>query len=586
METKSGGMKTVLFWTAAFLPALVTLLAILRWRVGVPYYDSWKFVKQYHDWCGGNYGWSDLLDSYGAHPSAVGKIVYFAVLHFARGDVALLPMISWLLSLVISLGVLVLFRPLWRGHTGFGVGLMFLANLSIFSVIQGHAWIWDFTFQNYIPGACLVIGLLALNGPQVSAWRRASAVLLSLVSAFSFGTGFAVGFMLLPALGMSLEGRSRSWRVSVMLLWAAVFGIVGWLAFNTFGDARTISTAANDVLRPVASINYIIMMLGHTLGRGTAVDPIMLCTIWGSALLAVFLSCIWILVRSRDRRLIRRCWPWIAFCLWAMFNAAAICTGRFGALLETGLAHRYATFMLFMPLGTLMLSATVMQIQAAGKLGMWMRKLAPCALMLLLGAQTLNWISGWHAMELFHGRMASRSAALDFINILPANDSAFRNMFFTDAEAREARFLLDQGRLRDVVVARDAKVSSFRRNPDISSKWANMRLVTDEKGHDELRGECGLTKEMLDIPDLILITAATSDKEESVIALVPPEPPEDFFENSARRRKHHEHYFGWSWPVDRKLLPGGDVVTLRAYAYDGVKRKVRLISGEARILRK
>ncbi len=570
-------------WVLAFSPALVVLALIVQLRLPVPYYDSWAFVQQYQDWCEGSYGWAELLTPHNAHPSAVGKMAYFAVLHFARGNVALLPLVSWLLSLVISLGVLALSRPLWRGRPGLGAGLMFLANLSIFTLIQGHAWIWDFIFQNFIPGACLVTGLLALKGPRVAVWRWAIALLLSLVSSFSFGTGFAVGFLLLPAAGMALEGRSRSLRVIVILLWAVIFSTAGWLALNAFGHTSDGSAAATLFSRPFASMHYFVMMLGHTLGRGTAVGPVTLCAIWGLALLAVFMACIWVLLCRRDQVLIRQSWPWMAFCLWAMFNAAVICVGRFRATIETGLAHRYATFMIFMPLGVLMLAVVVMQLQEAGRLGRWVRKLAPAALVLLLVAHALSWTAGWHGMELFHRRMASRKASLEFVNVLPVKPSVFWHLYYIEETAPGARFLLEHDRLRDVVLASEATVSSFRRGPDISSKWANMRLAVAGEGHDELQGVCGLTKKASDTPDLILITAASTSKAEFVIALVPPELPEDFFENAARRREHYDHYFGWRWPVDRELLPVGGEVTLRAYAYDGEKRKIRLIPGEARI---
>ncbi|MCE9518564.1 MAG: hypothetical protein K8R87_03205, partial [Verrucomicrobia bacterium] len=102
-------------------------------------------------------------------------------------------------------------------------------------------------------------------------------------------------------------------------------------------------------------------------------------------------------------------------------------------------------------------------------------------------------------------------------------------------------------------------------------------------GQGELLGVCGLSKVLSETPDLILVTAATSDKEESVIAVVPPILPDDFFENRASRREYYNHYFGWRWPVDRELLPANGEVTLRAYAYDGAKRKIRQIQGEVRI---
>ncbi len=135
------------FWLLAFFPAIVQLSNILSRRLPVPYQDSWGFMDQYQKWCEGHYSWGDLFAPHNVHPSAPGKLVYFAVLQFLRGDVSLLPLLSWSLSFVISLGVLALSRSLWRGKSWQGAGLMLLANLSIFTPTQGVAWIWDFVFQ-------------------------------------------------------------------------------------------------------------------------------------------------------------------------------------------------------------------------------------------------------------------------------------------------------------------------------------------------------------------------------------------------------------------------------------------------------
>lgn len=574
---KRGNFFAVLLWAVAFLPALALLVATVQWRARVPYYDSWTFVKQYQDWCEGIYGWQEFLAPHNAHPSAIGKALYFLALHIGHGDVGLLPLVSWTLSLAISLGVLVLSRPLWRGCSARGAGLMFLANLSIFSAIQGHAWIWDFTFQNFIPGACLVIGLLLLGSPHVSWWRWALAALLSLVSAFSFGTGFATGFLLLPAVFMALEQKKTSVRVALTLLGAVWCGAAGWLALNAFGRAGGSSPAADLFARPGACLQYVLAMLGHTLGRGTAMEPVTLCAVWGVVMLMAFSAVGWVLLRRRDAVLLRQSWPWLAFGFWAMLNAAAICIGRFHASLETGMAQRYGTFMLFMPLGTMMLVATLGTVAATG----WWKKLAPVALGVLLVAQSLSWNAGLQGMELFHQKMISRKASLDFINALPPLPSVFWRLELSPDTLRGARYLAENGRLHDVVPFRDAAIESYPVNPEISSKWANWRLVSSALDSQEMRGTCGLSKQLSGMADLVLITATPVGGPEKIIALVPPEPPEDFFEHAARRREFHEHYFGWRWPVDRSLLPSGKDVTLRAYAYDESKRKVRLIPGEA-----
>jgi hypothetical protein len=82
-------------WLVGFAPALALLVIMLPLRGLVPFLDSWRFVGQYQDWLTGRYTWDAFLAHHYAHPSAVGKVIYFAVLHWLHGEVGLLPVLSW-----------------------------------------------------------------------------------------------------------------------------------------------------------------------------------------------------------------------------------------------------------------------------------------------------------------------------------------------------------------------------------------------------------------------------------------------------------------------------------------------------------
>lgn len=565
-----------IFWLLAFSPALLQLSNIMLRRLPLPYQDSWAFLDQYQHWCEGRYSWSEFFAPHNVHPSAPGKLVYFAVLQFARGDVSLLPLLSWTLSVVISLGVLALSRSLWRGKAVQGACLMFLANLSIFTSAQSIAWIWDFVFQNFFPGTCLVLGFVVLSGAQTS-WRRwVCAVLLALFSSFSFGSGFAVGFLLWPAVALALKRRSITSRVMLNSAWILFCLASGWVALNAFGPGERTGLSVDGVLlKPLENFNYVLAMLGHTLGRGTAVELVPICAAWGVLLLIIFIGCTTMLLARRDLALFRRSWPWIAFCLWSILNAAMICIGRFHANPETGLADHYGTFMLFLPLGVLMLVTTVTNNEGGGCVADWMRKMVPAAVATLIIGHALSWNDGVRRMELFHRKLASRMAALDFTNVLPTTTSVFYHLRYGDKAASLTRFIMERGRLRDVTFARDAMVSSFSQGSSMASKRGDLRVVTGIDGADELQGIYGLTVDPLATPDLVVISASATGVAERIIALLPPELPDDFFDRVARRRKYYEHYFGWQWPIDHELLPKEDVVTLRAYAYDRSKRRIR-----------
>src|SRR5580704_2044347 len=87
-------------WIAAAVPALVLLAMLVPLRVPVPMYDSWAFVHQYLEWTKGEYSWHEFFEKHGDHPSAVGKVLYFAVLQYMHGNVRLLILLSWVFLLV------------------------------------------------------------------------------------------------------------------------------------------------------------------------------------------------------------------------------------------------------------------------------------------------------------------------------------------------------------------------------------------------------------------------------------------------------------------------------------------------------
>ncbi|HSI62633.1 MAG TPA: hypothetical protein VLE43_05925 [Candidatus Saccharimonadia bacterium] len=581
--------SAIVRWLLAFSPAIFVLLHILPLRLHVPYHDSWAFVKQYQDWMEGNYGWRDFFAPHNYHPSAPGKFIYFLVMHLCEGDLGILPVITWALAFIASLAVLGLARPLWSGHQWRGAGLMFLANLSLFTLAQGHSWIWDFVFQNAIPGACLAAALWLLSSDQVKAWRWVMAAFLAVTAAFSFGTGPIVGFLLLPAVWWASESSGPRCRWARVGVWCLMAVAAGWLALKFFVPGGSVAHPDNAgrirdlAARPVDSVLYVCALLGHTLGQGTDVEAVDLCVLWGVVLLVVFLACAAFALTRRSAAMRREAWPWIALGLWAGINAMAICFGRMRALLETALAPRYSTFMLFFVLSTVMLAAWTIFRAGDGRLVRVLRAAATPAIAVLVVFNILAWETGSHSLETYRRRMNSEFAALTFTNALPPQREVQWQLDLADGTANLARFLKAHDRLPGVNFVEDAALSRWRTGEDSSDKWAHWELARHDDGTLEMTGVCGLTRDVFLTPDLVVVTAVTDGNPENIVALTAPQIPDDFFESAIRRREHYDHYFAWHWRVDRSVLPVGKEVTLQAYVLDLEKRKVRKIKGIAKL---
>ena len=129
----------------------------------------------------------------------------------------------------------------------------------------------------------------------------------------------------------------------------------------------------------------------------------------------------------------------------------------------------------------------------------------------------------------------------------------------------------------------DAALSRWRIGENSSDKWAHWELAHYADGSMEMTGVCGLTTDIFETPDLVVVTATASGSPETIVALAAPQIPDDFFERAFRRREHYDHYFAWHWVVDRTALPPGKEVNLQAYILDLSKRKVRHIKGSATV---
>lgn len=560
-----------------FAPALVLLMIMLPLRGTVPFLDSWRFVGQYENWVEGQYGWEAFFAPHYDHPCAVGKAIYFAVLHWLHGAVGFLPLLSWGFSAVIAACVCLLARPLWAGRPVRGAVLMFCANLTIFSAAQGEVWIWDFLFQNFIPGVCLAAGIFVLSSGGLGKGRVVAAALLSVIAAFSFGSGFLVGMLLSVLIwdGMRDKGVARRWLATGV--WFAFTIAVAWAALMSSPGVGTRLSVFLD--RPGMRLQFILVLLGQMLGEGTMFEPQMLCAVMGGALVTVFIACmVFVFQRRHQREIVSASLPWIAFCLYGLANAALICAGRMQKSFNTALAERYGTFTLFFVFGTMFLAAVVMQHgDACSPFRRWVKRAVVPVLTLFIAAQVLNWDRGGQVMLLWNKRMEQDRARLAFMDVMPADPDWMTSRQTRPSTFRLAKALADQDRLRHVKLAPDKRMASFQRGGKVEKEYARFdKPVLLDDGLWKLGGIGGTSKTTA--ADLIVITAESAGGDEQIIALTAPQLPDTFFEREAQTRKHPEHFLAWSQTVARASLPKGRL-TLRAYIFDQDKQLVRPMDG-------
>ena len=379
---------------------------MLLWplRVPLPYLDGWSFVQQYQRWAEGGYSWGEFFAPHYVHQSAVGKMIYFAVLHWFGGNMGLLPLLMWAMAAVITACVCRLAQPLWTGRPLWGTLLMFLVGLTIFSAAPGEVWLWGFLFQNSVPGVCLALGLVVLSNNRLSAWRIASAALLVVIALFSFGSGVLVGVLLCLPLWHGMEQKSILRRCVLLGVWLAFVGITAWISLRFLAEDAQGTNPAIMLERPLMRIQFTLILLAQMLGKGTVFEPQIVCAWFGGILLIAFLACtVHVIRRRHDRALVSAALPWISFSLFGLGTALLICIGRSFNSLANSLEERYSALTLFFVVGTILLAAVV--FRHSGTAQGWiriMRMAAVPASVVLLMAHAVNWERGRHAMKVKH----------------------------------------------------------------------------------------------------------------------------------------------------------------------------------------
>lgn len=547
--------------------------------VALPHLDGWSFVLQYQRWMEGRYEWKDFFEPHYLHPSAVGKSLYFAVLHWFGGDVRILSLLMWLVAAVIAGCVCHLGRPLWRARPVWGTVLMLLVGMTIFSAAQGEVWLWDFLFQNSMPGMCLALGIVVLMQAPVTIWRILAAGLLCTVAVFSFGAGPLVAVLLAPLIWLRLEGQSLTRRNVVTAVWLVVTGIVAYLALRVLGGAPETASAGILLDRPLMRLHFILIVLGQMLGKGTVFEPHTLCALWGGGLLLVFTACLVHVIRRRqDRVLLLDALPWILFALYGLGNAVLICVARSFNSTSNALEERYSALTMFFIFGTLLLAAVVVRhAQPMPVLIRWVRVAAVPALTILFTALVVNWGKGWDAMQIKHQTMEQERAMLAFVNVLPPSPEWMGQRLTRKSTLSMTKYLGSQDRVPDMKFARDTRVASFPQGKKAPSQWARLdKPVLLEDGRWNFSGIGGLSPE--EAADLIVVTVESPGVEERIFTLAAPFLPETTLEREAQTRRYPGHYMGWSQVVPSTDLPGG-AMTFRAYVFEQKEHRLRPIEG-------
>ena len=540
----------------------------------------------------------DLLRPHNQHPSVVGKLLYFAVLHWGKGEVALLPLVTWALTVAMSLALLALLR--WSGAaSGRGLPLVFfLVNTVLFSLTQGHVWVWEFLVFNAVPSAALVVGLAVVAVPErLSMTARVVVVaVLSLGAVFGFGSGFLVPCLLLPMLllrAWARDGWGWGRLLALAVVWLGGTGLATLVAFGVIGPVeappmpRAEGRLEELLSRPGEVALFLLVLLGRVWGQGTELDPALQSALAGGMIMAAGLGAGWLLVRAGGwRESVARLWPWVALVGYAMANMGLICWGRMADSMVAALDDRYVAFTQFAMLGVLGVGLLgVRRLEDTGRaagLRVLMRRWAGAGLALWGVLTALANVSGWQALRCLHQQMEAQRAGMVFAKILPVDLMPFwGELVHAVGQSELAIYLAEQGRLRKVQMLEKPEVAAVKQQARLAQSKAVLRsLEVVGEGGWRIRGFCAGAEGWETRPAVVAISLTVEGKPERWVALGAPDMVDDFYEDAWMRRRYREHYYGWESRVPAELVAGlGDGV-LRAYAFEVDRRAFRVMEGQ------
>lgn len=582
------------------LLVLAPLIASRVFLFPLPQGDTWGTIEEFRHWTNGEMSLREVLGRHGPHPGVLVRPATFALLTHGSGDLSVLTIFSWIISVGSLLGLLLLLRQNQaRGNSSssFDWPLLIASAACVFSLSQSFSWFWEFLWVNWLPGACLALALPVMGARRMNPFLRwFLLIFLTTLAMVGFGNGIAVWIVL--ALGWGFQRLfvppAESSLEAVPAFrpgWVAIaIWVIGWgaLTLATFPDSD--SDAAPQALpsliaRIGVAVPYFLYLMGSIIGKGTAAPTEIQGVVIGTFFFVLFLVGGWRLwCRRRDLEEVARLLPWFQLGCFSVLSGLMIAAGRLGNTLDSALASRYITLTLFLPLSAIALTWLTRKDPSREKPR---RAVLSASLPFVAGGLAILLVAssfhGIREMRYHYFLRIGHAATLQFSRVLP--DSAQREIFrWSEDMVGDAWFLEERDRLPVPRIFRPEEIADLKvLSPN---KEASVHVHPDPENPSEvLAGGHARLNGLENAPDLILIVAVpglVSDEEdfpaleaEQIVGMARPDLPEIFFFAGRYRHRHPELFYQWEAPLENERLPQGGPITLRAYAYDYRARMLR-----------
>ncbi|MCL5951094.1 MAG: hypothetical protein M1132_05105 [Chloroflexi bacterium] len=258
-------------WLPVFLmplPFLYLVVQVNTYRVDVPFMDQWNFVSILGKFYQGTLSIRDLWLQHNEHRLVFPQIVMLLLAEVSRWNISY----ELAFSLFLAVGILsILVWQIRNTETRLQVRLRWLlpiVSVMVFSLAQGENWLWGFELQVFMNVLAVVAGLVLLGQPA-HCWAFFGAILLGIITTYSFANGVLYWFLGLFTL-LLLAIDDRRLRTSRLVLWAAtaILTIGSYMYdYHTPGQHPSLLVALQ---QPLLYLQYLLVYLGIPVTVGSS----------------------------------------------------------------------------------------------------------------------------------------------------------------------------------------------------------------------------------------------------------------------------------------------------------------------------
>lgn len=593
----------LLLFLLALSPGLWMAGYVAKHAVDVGCWDMWENGPLLKKWHEGTLTWGDLYAPQIQHRIIVPRLLIIGLTHLGGGDFRLEQWATFSFSLA-SAGLLWVLLTRSVGRSNWRYGLLFVANLLIFSPMLYQNFFWGSAMWMTIPLPCLLASLVVL-GSRWPLWLKfALAVLLAEVATHSFSHGLVVWPLVLGYLLLQPEIGPLRRRLAVAGIWTGIatitvgcylhdFTNVAHHAYNLRpgdhalkgGVKLFVGTDPESLSATIGNLarvgRFFLGMLGALFARnpfsGHLVEDAQALGIWVVSPLACVTALL--LFTKIGRSLWRDTLPFLAIAAYVIGVALVISMGRAHLGEHRCVLPRYFTVTLFAPVTTITLGFLWTRRFVNGiALGDTVRELAKrSGLVILTVFATLQvplWRHGLHLCRVWNDARRQGRALVMFINheqLKPWSISVLDmdlGHWGYQQTREQVNTLKSLGLLR-IPVLETPELRWFHKDPrQLGPDKAVIETVKADGDRIIVTGNArfGTARPA----DLLLITAANSDH---ILALgVPtPKPILRLYPLDYEFSNNHEVPVGepyrWEARFPSSAIPGG-IARLEVWALD------------------